>query len=283
MLLRQIPAVDEGPPCVLDVGFSLAPSGLFWTLALARALPAWLPQSHWSIVEDPAFFLRDGRLLARLAGGDPAEAAEIVARTVAAWREARDALGFESTPRLFWHEGGRAGSVVPKDGDVGLVERVDALAAGFDGRRGPSRAATIETGAPDALADCARDTASLAAALGGRPPLVLSPLSASEAEPELARQLQEIGVASVRLDGPAVLAAWRVPLLEAFAASGLAVPLAAGRLRLAVLAVSAPRATILPLPGLGSLMEADRLAWNDDCGAAEATLWDDATAVWWEL
>jgi hypothetical protein len=283
MVPRQIPILEDGQPCVLDVGFSLAPTGLFWTLALARALPIWLPQSHWSIVDDPLFFARDARLRARLAGGDFAEAGEVVARTVAAWREARDALGFESTPRLYWHDGGRAGSVVPKDGDSGLVERVDALAAGFDGRREPVQEAVAQAGEPDALADCARDTAALAGALGGRHPLVLCRLAEGEAMPELARQLEAIGVATTRLDGPAAPASWRKPLLEALAASGLAVPLAAGRLRLAVLALAAPRVGVLGVRGLSGLEEDDRFAWNADAGVTEAALWDDASAVWWEL
>src|SRR5215213_6976037 len=100
MLAQPVmPAVENGPPCVLDVGFSLAPT-----------LPVWLPQAHWSIVEDLNFFSRDRRLLCRLSNGGSAPPLEIVSSTVAAWREARDVLGFESTPQLYWHEGGRAGS-----------------------------------------------------------------------------------------------------------------------------------------------------------------------------
>lgn len=282
MVASPLPMLQDGPPCILDVGLSLAPTGLYWTLALARILPVWLPQSHWSIVEDFSFFARDSRLLARLTGGNVNDAGNVVAGAVAMWREARDALGFESRPHLYWHEGGRAGSVVPKDGDAGLVERVDALAAGFDGRRGPGRGAVSPTGEPDALADCARDTAALAAALGGCHPLVLSPIAADEVMPELARQLRAIGVTCARLDADTVLSAWQAPLLRALAASGLAVPLAAGQLRLAAIAVVAPRAGMLPPSGL-NVAESDRLAWNDDGGAAEAALWDDASAIWWEL
>src|SRR5215207_3878029 len=123
MVPSPISTSEEGPPCILEVGMSLAPSGLYWTLALARALPVWLPQSHWSIIEDLNFFSRDARLLARLSGGHEGAAREVVANTVATWREARDALGFESTPRLYWHEGGRAGAVLPKDGDFSLIDR----------------------------------------------------------------------------------------------------------------------------------------------------------------
>ncbi len=268
-----------GPPCILDVGLSLAPAGLYWTLALARALPVWLPQSHWSIVEDLPYFAKDLRLLARLAGAAAAEAGEVVARTVAAWRDARDAMGFESTPRLYWHEGGRTGSVVPKDGDGGLVERVDALRAGFDGRRDTA----LRVCGPDALADCARDTASLAAALGGSQPLVLCPLGAGTSTPELADQLQSIGVASARAQASTLLRTWQAPLLQALAVSGLAVPIAAGRLRLAAIAVVAPRVPVLTSAAAECADEMDRLAWNEDAGAAEAALWDDACAVWWEL
>jgi hypothetical protein len=280
---KPIPTTEEGPPCVLDVGLSLAPTGLYWTLALARTVPVWLPQSHWSIIEDLNFFSRDARLLARLSGSHAGEPGDVVANTVAAWREARDALGFESTPRLYWHEGGRAGTVLPKDGDSGLIERVDALAAGFDGRRAPAGSDVAAIGVLDAMADCARDTAALAAALGGRHPLVLSPIATNEEVPELVRQLQAIGVASTRTAITEMLAGWQRPLLEALATSGLAVPVAAGRLRLAAIAVVAPRIHLLPQVGGCGMEEIDRLGWNDDGGAAEAALWDDASAIWWEL
>jgi hypothetical protein len=283
MLPRQVAIVECGLPCILDVGLSLSPTGLFWTLALARALPVWLPHSHWSIVDDPAFFSRDARLLERLTGGVGAEAVEQVAKTVAIWREARDSLGFGSTPRLFWYEGGPAGSVVPKDGDTGLTARIDRLASGFDGRRTSIRGATVQPPPPDALADCARDTAALAAALGGRLPLILNRFLGDDACPELASQLQAIGIPVVQLARNAVLPAWRSPLLDAFAASGLAVPVAAGQIRLTAMAVVAPRSTIASIDDLSELGGIDQLSWNDDGGAAEAELWDEASAVWWEL
>ena len=283
MLPRQVAIVESGLPCILDVGFSLSPTGLYWTLALARALPVWLPQSHWSIVEDPAFFSRDARLLERLTGGVDAEAAELVAKTVAMWREARDMLGFGSTPRLFWYEGGQVGSVVPKDGDGGLTARIDRLASGFDGRRTAMHGGAVQPPPPDALADCARDTAALAAALGGRHPLILNRFLGDDACPELANQLQAIGVPVAQLAGSAVLPAWRSPLLDAFAASGLAVPVGARQMRLTAMAVVAPRGMIAPIADLSEIGGIDQLSWNDDGGAAEAELWDEASAVWWEL
>lgn len=286
--------------CILDVSLSLTQAGLFWTLALARVMPVWLPQSHWSIVEDPGFFARDPRLLAYLTGsglagsgptdGGPrcrgglagsGDAGAALARVTAVWREARDAIGFESIPRLYWFNGGRAGSMVPKDCDAGLVDRVDGLAAGFDARQ--ASVTPIGSGLPDTLADCARDTAALAAGLGGPRPIVLTRLADDEPVPELARQLHNARIASTRIEAGGVPDAWRVPVQAALAVSGLAVPLAAGRLRLAAVAIVAPGAPLLPQDIPGPLDGTDPLAWNEDGTAAEAALWDDANAVWWEL
>jgi hypothetical protein len=54
-------------------------------------------------------------------------------------------------------------------------------------------------------------------------------------------------------------------------------------MRLAVLALAAPQARVLPQVNLAAATDVDRLGWNDDGGAAEAALWDEASSVWWEL
>ena len=259
--------------CVLDVGLSLRPTGLHWALALARVLPVWLPQAHWSIVEDPEFFVRDNRLLPWVTGRGGAEAQTAFARTVQVWREAREDLGFESRPDLYWHGPGRVGSIVPKDGDVGLIDRIDALAAGLDGRRVPS------VRCADVIVDSARDALALAAGLGSRHTVILAMRDRDEvpSPPLLVRELEAVRVACTELRDQRLLGAFQRPILEALVASGLAVALIGGGQRLAVVAVVAPRASQLQIG------REDALDWEDTPGSEDAALWDDAAAVWWEL
>ena len=267
------PPIAAETACVLDVGFSLRPTGLHWAVALAQALPVWLTLLHWSIVEDPEFFARDPRLLPWLTGRSGAEAQTAFARTVEAWREAREDLGFESRPDLYWHGAGRAGSIVPKDGDIGLIDRVDALAAGFDGRRARNASEA------DVIVDSARDALALAAGLGARHTVILAVRGpADTAEPPLlVRELAAARIAATALRDARLVDAFQRPLLAALVASGLAVALVGGGLRLTVVAVVAPRSSQLRLG------REDALAWEDTPGVEDAALWDDAAAVWWEL
>jgi hypothetical protein len=285
-------APDAGPaPCVVDASLSLCPNGLFWVLRLAEAMPVWLPQSHWAIVDDEAFYARDRRLVARLAGGgDAREAVAAFARTLGEWREAREALRLEARRGLYWAADGWAESVVPKDGDAGLIERRDALAAGLDGRsRGGG--ATACAGGADALADCARDALALAAALGGGArPLLLAAMAPDDAEPELVSRLELAGVPCPRLgEAGALREALRDALVPALLRCGLAAPIAGGRMRLAGLLAVAPRALHVPAPvGMAeedalAVSAGDPLGWDAAASGEEAALWDDASAVWWEV
>ncbi len=264
--------IETAAPCVLDVGLSLGPGGLHWALALARVVPVWLPQAHWSIVDDPGFFGRDPRLLSWLTGLPPGGGAEqAFAAAVQGWRDARDALGLESREALYWHYCGKDGSVLPKDGDATVVERIEALAAGCDGRRAPAE------GACDAVADSARDAVAIAAALACPHPVILSPLGAGDPAPGPARYLASLGVPCPQVTEPGMLALFRDPLLSAMARSGLAIPVASRRLRLAVVAVAAPRVSGSPLG------REEDLDWRSGPSEEEAALWDDASAIWWEI
>src|SRR5262245_8101533 len=159
--------VDKKLACVVDVRLSLAPTGLFFVLGLSRSLRVWLPQCHWTIVDDDSF-LRDRQLVSSLTGStDQAKAEETLMRTRNDWRAAREEYGLESMPGLYWPSSGRGDSIVPKDGDATLIDRVHVLSAGLDAR-GASRG-VLGVGCADALADCARDTLSLAAALINQP------------------------------------------------------------------------------------------------------------------
>jgi hypothetical protein len=286
--LQNREALASSPPCVLDVSFSLAPTGLHWVLELARHLPVWLAQCHWTIVEDEGFYARDARLLRRLTQqADSSIAGGILAGTARRWRETREQLSLETRPGIFWPGDGRADSVFPKDGDAGLADRLDLLAAGLDSRRGPP---TRSLAVVDAVADCARDTLALAAAMDGRRPIVLTILEPEEATPVLARELELRSIECWRLPDSSAIHAVRDPLMAAFLASGLAVPLLAKRLRLAALMIVAPRALVAPPAAIGQEELGDSLAWNEPAAEEEpdeepgaADPWVDACALWWEL
>ncbi|WP_135469940.1 hypothetical protein [Crenalkalicoccus roseus] len=269
------------PPCIADVRLSLGPGGLCWVLGLARTLPVWLVETHWAIVEDPFHLEQEGlvRALAALPG-EPLEACRAaLSAACTAWREARRAWRLEAHANLFWSADRIAEATVPKDGDGGLIDRRDALAAGFDRRQARPPEAL------DTLADCARDVLALAAALaatpGGRPPLVLTTLAEGEGEPALARSLEAAGIPCRRLD-PAWAARFDALLAPALLGAGLGAALGAGALRLAGLQVVAPGA-LGAGPVNGTDPEPDALAWNAAAIGDEERLWHGAVAACWEV
>jgi hypothetical protein len=263
--------IGTGITCVLDVGLSLRPTGLHWALALAGAVPTWLPQVHWCICEEQELFGCDDGFVARLTGASGPEALSTFARTVQLWREAREQLGFESRPDLYWHGFGRAGSVVPKDGDAELIDRVDALAAGFDSRQAtnPPRA--------NLAVDSARDVLALAAGLACRNTVILAPRDMDGSAPFVVRELEAVRVTCVELREPRIIAAFEMPLIQALIGTGLAAAMIGGGVRLAAVSVVAPHASRL------RPRDEDDLAWEDAPTTEEAALWDDAAAIWWAL
>jgi hypothetical protein len=133
------------------------------------------------------------------------------------------------------------------------------------------------------LADCARDTLALAVALADRRSLILCPLNAGDDAPPLCRHLAGAGIDSHRLTDPALVEPLRASLVPALFASGLAVSLASGKIRLAGISIAAPGA-------LGAASLAAAVAGDDDnleldagVDQGEAALWDGASAIWWEL
>ena len=76
------------PACLMSS--SLASMGLFWTLGLARALPVWLPQFHWAIVDDHSFAGDCDLVTALVESSDFKEASSAFARVRDEWRQARD-------------------------------------------------------------------------------------------------------------------------------------------------------------------------------------------------
>jgi hypothetical protein len=272
--------VGKHPTCVVDVRLSLAPTGLFFVLGLSRALPVWLPQCHWTIVDDDSF-LRDRRLVTHLSGGaDPEKAEEILIRTRNDWRVTREAHGLESMPGLYWPSSGRGDSIVPKDGDATLIDRVHVLSAGLDARS--ARGGVLVTDCADPLADCARDTLALAAALLNQSPVVLAVIEQGEEAPELARYLKRAGLSCNKVTDIRLIDSLRQTVMPALIASGLVVHAVNQRVRLAALYMVAPGSITAP-----SLAEAmtdcdDNLAFDANANGGESALWDGASAMWWE-
>jgi len=264
--------------CIADVRLSLGAGGLFWVLGLARSVPVWLVQAHWAMVEDP-FYLQEKALVRCLAGRPNATAEDCraaVLDTCDTWRKAQREWCLESHPNLYWSAERSFEAVLPKDGGRGLTDLCDALAAGLDHRLGRS-AETV-----DALADCARDALALAAALGGTRPIVLmTTLEGDESEPALARSLDEADIPCRRLGADGWADRFNARLAPVLVHAGLAVPLAAGTLRLAGLQVVAPRALMSAAEEDDG--DSDRLAWNAAEDGNEARLWDGAAAVCWEV
>jgi hypothetical protein len=272
------PTTSDPLSCVVDVRLSLGAGGLFWVLGLARTTPVWLVQTHWAIVEDP-FYLGQEALVRCLAGRPDESSESCRARVIDAretWREAQRDWCLETHPNLYWPAERSPEAVLPKDGQRGLNELCDALAAGLDRRRDRSPETV------DALADCARDTLALAAALGGARPIVLTTLSGEETTPVLARSLDEARIPCRRLDGGGWAERFDAALIPALVHAGLATALAANTMRLAGLQVVAPRA-LLPASFEEGAGEGDRLAWNEAEHGEEARLWDEAAAVCWEV
>ena len=276
--LQTFGANGRAPACVVDVRLSLGADGLFWVLGLARTMPVWLVQTHWAIVEDSLFYLSQQPLVRLLASEPTApldECRATIQDSCAIWRDARRDLTLETRPNVYWPAERLREASVPKRGWPDVVAFCDALAAGIDRRRQRSPEAV------DALADCARDTLALAAALGalGEPvPFVLTRLTAGETEPDLARCLDDAGIPCRRLGGGPWArrfeAAMAAPLLD----SGMATALLAGSLRLAVIQLVAPRAMLSALAE-DEDRNGDALDWDACARGDEARHWEGAAAA----
>ena len=268
------------PTCVIDVRLSLGTGGLYWVLGLARTIPVWLVQTHWAIVEDPFYLSEDP--LVRFLACQPDESLEtcraVLQTSCLAWREARSRLLLDNRQHLYWPaERAREANLPKAEAPKPVIGICDALAAGLDGRRRRSPETL------DAIADCARDTLALVAALGGldRVPLVLTRLAAGEAEPMLARCLEEAGIPCPQVSSGLWLQHVERTLGAPVADAGLATALLAGALRLAALQVVAPSVPLAPVEdaeGIGEALDWDAAAHGDD-----ERHWDHAIAVWSEL
>ncbi len=272
----------KAPSCVIDVGLSLAPTGLYWVLGLARAVPVYLPQCHFAIVDDKEFPI-DERLATHLAGApDFADASAILARVRHDWREARDRIGFESCPNLYWPMDGRSDSVLPKDGDTSLVDRLHILAAGSTTASRSARTAILARPTPSRIARATRSPSLRPSVTASRSS---SPLCRDDGgEPLIAAHLARAGIPCSRVARSRFTEAVGSMLVPAMLASGLAVRLASGRLRLGRAVRRRAWRARRERDGRASRARATTTSVGiRHRTATEAALWDDATAVWWEL
>ncbi|MDJ0386935.1 hypothetical protein QMO56_02315 [Roseomonas sp. E05] len=289
-------AMPPGLACVVDVSLSLAPGGLHWAMALAENVPTWLPQGHWTLVEGVDTYRAHPRVRRRLGGATGQAGAAAFTRAANEWRHARDTLNLEGACNFYWILGSWSGSVTPKENDPLLIARHDALASGLDALAGLEPGAEALSGRrnlldlaaiaarggpggrpprPDILADCARDALALAAALNGPRPMLLVAMRKEEAQPWLVDRLERAHVPCARLEDGPWREAMRRRLHPLLLASGLAVPIAGGLLRLAAMAVAAPRARCTRAEGM--------LDWNAGTAATAKASWENACAIWWEV
>jgi hypothetical protein len=273
--------------CVIDVSLSLRPCGLFWTLALARTMPVWLPQGHWTLVQDKTY-AREYWITNRLSGAQGEAGTRAFRESTKEWEAARHGLRLEGHRNIYWAGDNWTESVVPKEDDVGLLDRRDALAAAFDARllsKDVAEAAQTHPEfdadgsceacvAPDILADCARDALALAAALKSPQPVVLATMEVGDESPGVVQWLERSGVCCKRIESGFVREALRWFLAPALLRSGLAVPVEAGKIRLAGLLLVAPRVVAATLD--------DSLDWGAASANEVREFWDDASAIWWE-
>ena len=270
------------PACVVDVPLALSPYGLWCVLRLSQEVPVWLVKALWAILEDLPFYFQDPRLAELLpptAAGD--QLRDRVEAVAALWNEARGALDLAGRRQVYWPADTAEQSIVPKGMDQALVPRLDALAAALEQRHRPSIMPPVE--AVDVLADCARDTLALAAALSQERAIVLTTVAPAREEPHLGTYLSDSGIPCRRLEEGEAHRLIRDALAPLLLRSGLLELTATGSLRLASMHLIVPRAPLLASRSADDDGYSDRLEWNEMPVSEETDLWAYARAVWCEL
>lgn len=281
-----LPLQTVQPCCVIDVPLALSRYGLASTMLLARVTRVWLSPTVWAIVDDPSFYLGDDRLVGRLSGGSGGpvddDARTRVRGIIEHWRRARDDYGLDVREGIFWPADKLGEAVVPKGCDGTILARLDALAVGLDRRRQESGNGSAGARDVDVLADCARDTLALAAAREDERPIVLTSRPSAGAPPDLSPYLLARRIRCQRLEDRTAMRPLRAALAPILVHAGLVELVARGSLRLTAVNLIAPAAALPPRQAL--LVDDDdvELCWNGERGS-EAALWDDATAIWYDL
>jgi hypothetical protein len=270
------------PCCIVDIPLALSCYGLGATMMLSRVCRVWLSPTVWAIVDDPGFYLAQDRLVGRLSGiaegaVDDAARAEVRA-VIEQWRRARDDYGLDVREGIFWPAEKLGEAVVPKGCDGAILERLDALAVGLDRRRQNADA----VGDVDVLADCARDTAALAAALADERTIVLTTRPDDTAPPDIGSYLSMSRIPCRRLEDLNAMRLLRGAMAPMLVHAGLVDLVASGLLRLTAVSLIAPAAA---LPSRQTLLLDDDdvdIRWNSERGG-ETALWEHATAIWYDV
>lgn len=266
--------------CVLDPALILSRFGLLLVRRLGEVLELWVPREFWHILDNSQFYLEQPESLFHPPGNEH----RMVARRVPDRAEVAGAIKEWERIRLesdlsglnfFWVGDGLPESLVPTGTAPDLVWRYEALAHALDRHladRGP-------------MASAARDTAALAAALGGA--FVLTHRTTEDiakgVPPAICDVVRHrVPCTSVSDDHPLVTT--EREYLRHLLVHSTAASLVWSGLNLAVLHLVAP--------GAASLDAAPRTALTDDLAEVDAAApmaecgsdpWDGACAVWYPL
>jgi len=239
------------PSFVLDVPLLLSAAGLILALRLTRATRVWLPRTLWNVLDDHRLDE------AGPSGGSRSGAGE----------------------NLFWAHDCEDESVLPKGGEGGLVDRIDALTAGLEHRRRQHATTPLPELAPH---DHAADVLALAAVLWRARPVVLTQLDGEE--PELATYARACAVGCARLQHARPLRFQRDSVTSILAESGALDLVCGNGMRLAALHLVVPRAPLAAGVAVEGEGLDDELAWNEPADAASLVAWwNHARAFWYEL
>lgn len=264
--------------CVLDPTLALSMHGLPLLTRLGSALEVWVARELWHILDNTHFYLEQPEILLAASGyGDRAERAQAVVQTLREWERIR----LENDPsrqHCYWIGDGPLESFLPDGTEPDIVWRYEALSAALD-RRLPDASAPLP-------AVC-RDTAALAACLPAAFVLTHLPAEAGDepAVPALCRVLDTGGIAcrQVADDDP-----WQKKesdlLRQVLVQTGLGKWVWSG-LRLAVLHLAAPAASVVDAPGLDALDFMDYGLDETETPAAGPAVdyWREARGFWYPL
>ena len=261
--------------CILDVPLALSRCGLLFAVRVAREMNVWLARTLWQILDSAEFYRTDSRMRVAWQGCEvlDAQGGSGLPLIIGEWEQARlesDLLGLN----VFWAGDARHESLLPKDIDKNLVNRLDQATAelelGWAGNDGDY----------DLLRECHRDAVALAMALMPYGPLILTLRTATgpNREPAICRYLQECGIPTTCVSDARATREVRANLNHIFARTGIAELTWAG-LDLAALHLVAPHALML-----GAFVSNDQDFTNEsDMRNAMRPAHEAASAWWWPL
>jgi hypothetical protein len=207
---------------ILDAALALEPLGLLTALRLAPFAPVWLPRSFWGLLDNDSFYRAHPDRLGGMGHDDAARAA--MAAQLPGWHRAWSYGRLSAS--LYWVGDAHYESRLPEGIGGELLPRFERCAAALD-----AAWSRRQLGSDGPLAECARDSLALAAAMQPDPVTILTP-GGGDAPPLLCDLFEQAG-----LDASVIALPGR-----AAAPPGALLPLAAHRRRYAAVHVIAPAA-----------------------------------------